>query len=67
MLDPTSTRARAARRQARARQRRRDGRRSVRIDVDYQLTVNALIDAQRLTEVDALDHANVEVAVAAVV
>jgi hypothetical protein len=67
MLDPTSKRARAARRQARARARRRDGRRSVRFDVDYTSVVTALIDSRRLTEGEALKHANVEHAVSVVV
>ena len=67
MLDPTTARASAARPQARARQRRRDGKRSVRIDIDHELVVGALIDSKRLSEDEALDHANVERAVAAVV
>jgi len=66
MLAPPDRR-KARERQARARQRRRDGRRSVRFDVDYASAVTALIDSRRLTEGEALKHANVERAVSVVV
>jgi hypothetical protein len=39
----------------------------VRFDVDYASVVTALIDSRRLTEGEALKHANVERAVSVVV
>jgi hypothetical protein len=54
-------------RQQRARQRQRDGLRIFRLECQHDQLVLALIESQRITERDALDHANVERAAAQVI
>jgi hypothetical protein len=56
----------AAARQRKKRQRARDGLRILRMACNYDPLVLYLIETQRITESDALDHAKVEIAAAQV-
>jgi hypothetical protein len=60
MLAPPQRRAATRARQARHRARRRNGTRVFKLEANYDLILGGLIDAGRISERDALDHAAVE-------